>query len=171
MAINIPSLRYVLPNCFFTKKELNKVQQAALCVFVAKSRFNRNTHRSVVFAPICFGGCGFSSLYLLQGEGQILGFLEHWRTAMDSGHLLRIAISWTQLHLGISFSFLTGTTTPLLHMPGQWLKSLRMFLASFNGPLELEMFYLPPIQRHDDVYIMDMVLHAGCFSDSEICQN
>jgi hypothetical protein len=169
-AIYVTSLGYVLPNCFFEKKKLDKVQQAAVRTFLSKCGYNRNTHRLIVFAPIRFGGCGFLSLFMIQGEGQILAFLKHWRTDTDASRLLRIAVSWTQLHLGTSFCFLKDTTTILPHMPGRWLKSLRSFLASINGSLELDKEYLPPIQRHGDVYIMDMVLHVGCFSESEIRQ-
>jgi hypothetical protein len=167
-AIYLPSLGYVLPNCFFDKKSLDKTQQAALRAFLAKCGYNRNTHRSIVFAPIRFGGCGFLALYTLQGEGQILAFLKHWRTDTDASRLLRIAVSWTQLHLGTSFCFLQDTETPLPHMPGRWLKSLRIFLSTISGSLELDKMYLPPIQRKHDTYIMDMVLQAGCFSASEI---
>jgi hypothetical protein len=49
-----------LPNCFFLIKELNKVQQAALHAaphaFLAKSGFNRDAQRSIVFALIWYGG-------------------------------------------------------------------------------------------------------------------
>jgi hypothetical protein len=169
-AIYVTSLGYVLPNCFFEKKELDTVQQAAIRTFLSKCGYNRNTHRLIVFAPIRFGGCGFLSLFMLQGEGQILSFLKHWRTDNDASRLLRIAVAWTQLHLGTSFCFLKDTKTPLPHMPGRWLKSLRSFLASISGFLELDKTYLPPIQRKGDIYIMDMVLHASCFSESEICQ-
>lgn len=169
-SIYVSSLGYVLPNCFFDQKELDKTQQAALRAFLAKCGYNRNTHRAIVFAPIRFGGCGFLSLYMLQGEGQILAFLKHWRTDNDASRLLRIAVSWTQLHLGTSFCFLKDTETPLPHMPGRWLKSLRVFLSTIRGSLDLDKSYLPPIQRENDMYLMDMVLHASCFSDTEICQ-
>jgi hypothetical protein len=125
---------------------------------------------SIVFAPIWYRGCGFTPLSLVQGEGQIVTFLKHWQTDMDAGNLHRIALSWTQLHLGNSFCCLQDTKTRLPHMPRRWLKSLCSFLASIGGSLELYTFYLPPTQQHQDVYMMDMVLHLGSFSNSEICQ-
>jgi hypothetical protein len=51
-AIYRTSIGYFLPNCFFSKKELDKVQQAALRAFLAKCGYNRNTNRLIVFAPI-----------------------------------------------------------------------------------------------------------------------
>jgi hypothetical protein len=83
-AIYLKSLGYVLADCFFTEKELAKVQSAALRSFLAKCGYNRNTHRAIVFAPISHGGCGFLSLFLLQGEGQVLAFLKNWRTDTES---------------------------------------------------------------------------------------
>jgi hypothetical protein len=136
--------------------------------FLAKCGYNRNTQCTIVFAPIWYGGCGFLALYLIQGEGQILTFLKHWRTDSDSGNLLRIAVAWTQLHLGTSLSFLADTETSLPHMPGRWLCSLRTFLARINGSIELDQTFLPPIQRERDVYIMDMIIHRSTFSNTEI---
>jgi hypothetical protein len=168
-AIYLKSIGYVLPNCFFEERALHKVQKAALRSFLAKCGFNRNTHRSIVFAPIRYGGCGFSPLYLVQGEGQILQFLTHWRTNTTAGNLLRIAVSWVQLHLGISWSFLSDTTTPLPHFPGRWLKSLRQFLSRIGGTIELDDYFLPPTQRANDVYVMDLVLKSTQFTLPEIC--
>jgi hypothetical protein len=86
----------------------------------------------------------------------------------DAGKLLWIAVSWTQLHLGTSFGFLNDTTTPLPHMPGQWFKSFHTFLASIDGCLKLDTSFLSAsIQRHHNKHIMDIVLQAGLFSDSE----
>ena len=169
-AIYLKSIGYVLPNCFFLDKALKKVQQPALRAFLAKCGFNRNTHRAIVFAPIRFGGSGFIHLYFLQGEGQILTFLKHWRTATEASTLLRIAVSWTQLHVGTSTCFLRDPTTHLPHMPGRWLRSLRTFLACIGGSLQLDKVFLPPLQRHLDVYIMDAVLTSSWFSDHEIQQ-
>jgi hypothetical protein len=97
--------------------------------------------------------------------------LKHWRTDTDAGQLLGIAVSWTQLHLWTSFCFLHDTITmPLPHLPGRWLKLLWTFLAGIKGSLELDIGYLPPIQRHNDSYIMDSVLNAGYVLDSKVCQ-
>ena len=143
-AVYLPSMGYVLPNCFFEERKLYKVQKHALRAFLAKCGFNRNTKRAIVFAPIRYGGCGFIHLFLLQGEGQILQFLTHWRTDTPAGKLLRIAVSWVQLHLGTSWSFLSDMATPLPHMPGRWLQSLRKFLQRIEGNIEVDDSFRPP---------------------------
>jgi hypothetical protein len=137
-------------------------------VFLAKSGYNRNTNRLIVFAPIRFGGCGFLHLYLLQGEGQIIQFLTHWRTQTMVGDLLRVAVAWVHLHLGMSWFFLANPTTPPPHFPGRWLRFLRQFLARIHGSLEVDSYFLPPIQRKNNVYIMDLVLSSNCFYEYEI---
>jgi hypothetical protein len=169
-AIYLKSLGYVLSGCFFEEKTLLTIQKAALQAFLAKCGYNRNTQRTIVFAPIRYGGCGFLTLYLIQGEGQILCFLKHWRNNTDAGNLLRIAVAWTQLHIGTSACFLTDTETPLPHLPGWWLRSLRTFLNRIDGSLELDSYFLPPPERHRDVYIMDMVLASDSFTKQEICR-
>jgi hypothetical protein len=70
--VYVPSLGYVLPNCFFTKKQLTKVQRHALHSFLAKCGYNRNTHQSIVFAPIRLGSCGFLHLFLLKPDGSYM---------------------------------------------------------------------------------------------------
>ena len=167
-AIYLKLVRYVLPNCFFTPRELQKIQQEALHTFLAKCGYNSKTHQSIVFAPISFGGCGFCALYLLQGEGQILIFLKNWQADTQASRLLCIAVSWTQLYLGTSFCCLQDTTTPLPHMPGRWLKLLRSFLATIDGALELDHQFLPPTQRLDDMYLMNLVLQSAAVTEPEI---
>jgi hypothetical protein len=77
-AIYLKSIGYVLPNCFYDEQELLKVQKSALRAFLAKCGYNRNTQRTIVFAPIRFGGCGSFPLLLIQGEEQIVfGTLAH----------------------------------------------------------------------------------------------
>jgi hypothetical protein len=58
-AIYLKSLGYVLSNCFFSELELKTLQNSATRAFLAKCGYNRNTQRTIVFAPIRFSGCGF----------------------------------------------------------------------------------------------------------------
>jgi hypothetical protein len=80
----------------------------------------------------------------MQGEGQIIQFLKFWRTKTDTGKLLRVAIAWLQLHTGVGFSLLDNVTTVVPHLAARWLPSLRMFLASINGTIQLDQTYVPP---------------------------
>jgi hypothetical protein len=44
------------------------------------------------------------------------------------------------------------------------------YLHLIDGHFELERNYVPPIQREDDEYIMDILLASGKYSGKEICQ-
>jgi hypothetical protein len=40
---------------------------------------------------------------------------------------------------------------------------------STNSFVKVDNFFLPPIQRTKDVYIMDLVLHCNMFTKKEVC--
>ena len=39
-----------------------------------------------------------------------------------------------------------------------WIPSIRTFLASFEGYLELEKDFVPKLQRENDIFLMDMIV-------------
>jgi hypothetical protein len=98
--------------------------------------------------------CGghFLPLYTLQGEGQTLQFLKFWRTKADTGKLLQVAIAWLQLHTGVGVSLLNNMTTMIPLIATGWLPSLRTFIASIQGTIQLDHDYVPPIQWVHDKY-------------------
>ena len=71
--------------------------------------------------------------------------------------LAKIAISWAQI--------LAGTSTPIfksnaVKLPQlrllRWIPNLRMFLARHNFELEYKVNFIPPIQRENDKFLMDL---------------
>jgi hypothetical protein len=169
-SIYLKSIGYVLPNSYFSESLLNSIQSCAICAFVPKCGYNRNTHRSIIFGPKHLAGAGFTPLYLLQGEGQILQFLKFWRTDTPTSRLLRIAQSWFQYQSGLGQSILTNVHQHLPHIESRWLPSLRLFLSRIKATIELDQDYVPPPQRTRDLYIMDAVLESGLFTSTEVCQ-
>ena len=103
-----------------------------------------------------------------QGVSQILTFLRHWRSPSQAGTLLKIAVAWTQLSAGTCTSFLDDVDTPLPHLEVKWLSSLREYLKHIRGYLELDETFVPPLQRLDDSYIMDHILHSQRFTKAQI---
>ena len=79
-SIYIPSIKYTLPQSFYTKKILDHAQASSICYIIRKCGYNSNTARDIIYAPTEFAGGGFLPWYLLQGEGQIQQFIKHWRT-------------------------------------------------------------------------------------------
>ena len=159
-----------LPQCALTPRQLLKVQSKAIQAFVVKRGFCRTMALAIRWGPRRLGGAGFLDLEVVQGEGQILNFIKHWRTQGTIGKLLRCAVAWGQLQ--------AGTGTPLFHYPEvslphyeqRYLKSLRGFLARIGGHLELDNAYVPEQQREHDDYIMDMAMASGQFTSKQIIQ-
>lgn len=167
-AIYLTSVGYVLPNCFFTRKALGKIQQRAIRALFAKCGFNRNTKKAILYGPSRLGGGNFRHLYTVQGVGQITTFLKSWRSASQGGRLLRIAVAWTQYAVGTSKSFLMDVTTTLPHMEVKYLKSLRDYLKRIKGQIETDTDGVQHIQREYDFHIMDVIIASKRFTPSQI---
>ena len=166
----VPSISYVLPNSFFSQSELEKLSKKAMSAIIAKCGFNRNTQRTIIYGPRCYGGARFYPLHLLQGTEQILTFIQHWRAKSILSNLLRIAVSWHQLQLGTGVSFFKDVHTHHPHAESKWLASLRAYLATINASFELDDSYIPPTQRENKFYLMDSVLASNRFTSSQIRQ-
>jgi hypothetical protein len=159
-AIYLKAIGYVLPNCHFTETQLQLLQSIMYRVILPKCESNWKTARKIIHGPSELCGGQFLPLYTMQGEGQIMQFLKFWCTKTDTGKLLRAAVAWLQLHIGVGFSLLDNVTTVIPHLATCWLPSLRTFLASINGTIQLEQTYVPPIQRVHDEYIMDTMANS-----------
>ena len=168
-AIFLPSIGYSLPNCFFSYNELDKIGRKAMNAIFAKCGFNRKTKRAILYGPVSYGGARFHHLHTIQGVGQILSFLKHWRApTTQPGILLRIAVAWTQYNAGTGISFLEDIHTQLPYCDSKWLMGLKQFLEKIDGSLDLDDTYVLPIQREHDFYLMDKVLSEGTFSDDDL---
>jgi hypothetical protein len=113
----------------------------------AKYGYNRNTHRSLLYGPTDYCGGGFICWRWLQGEGQIMHFLKHWRTDSQLGNTLRIAVSWYQYAAGVSWSLFEDVTNPVNYTHARWLSSLHSFLRTIDGHFDLDDAYIPPAWR------------------------
>ena len=83
--IFIPSIKYTLPQSFYTKSKLDQAQAPSIRRLIAKCGYNRNTARALIYAPTYVDGGGFLPWYALQGEGQVLNFVKHWRPIQNVG--------------------------------------------------------------------------------------
>jgi hypothetical protein len=161
--IYLPSI-YVLPQMFFTAKELDTEEKKSMPIIFAKEGFNRNTSCALLYGPSDYADGGHFRWKWLQGEGQIMNFLKYWRTDGQVSTMLRIAVSWFQQHAGVSFSLFDDVHTPIPYAAARWLNSLRTFLATVDGQLELDATYLPESQRQRDLHLMDIVVTTGAFT-------
>jgi hypothetical protein len=127
-AIVVASLRYVLPQCHFSQKELYKAEKIGLAAIISKCGFSSRTPHALLFAPKDYAGGGFLHWAIIQGEGQILLFLKHWRTDTDLAAALQINVAWCQWQAGISQSLLMDTTSDIHYLEARWLPALRQSL-------------------------------------------
>jgi len=166
--IYIPSLKYVLPQCFFDEKHLDRAERKSLPILIAKSGYNRTTAIGLRYAPLSHAGCGFVRWSTLQGEGQIQLFLKHWRTSTTISQTLRIAIAWSQWQSGLSKSLINDTKTPLPHLESRWIKSLRKFLRKINASIHLDNPRTVPPERTKDIFIMEHATRCKLYKDADL---
>jgi hypothetical protein len=150
---------------------LNTAQGKSIPLIFAKCGYMRTTAYAILFGPKCLGGEGgvFIRWFTLQGEGQLILFIKHWRVQDAAGHLLPIVVAWVQYQSGVGTPIFSD---PHLHLPylesQSWLPLLQQFLAQINGKLLLDKTYVAPMQRSNDKYIMTRVIDMGVLTDAEL---
>lgn len=119
----IASLRFVLPQCWFSEAQLRRAEAKSIHRIISKCGYARTMPKALLYAPLEYAGAGFRSWYELQGTGQVLHFIKHWRTKTYESTLLRICVSWAQWQSGTSTPIFHDVSTPLPHLEW-WLASL-----------------------------------------------
>jgi ribonuclease HI len=163
----VASLRYVLPQCHFDHRVLRKHEKTSMTHIISKCGFSQKTPTALLYAPIILGGGGFIHWEDIQGIGQIIHFIKHWRADTQATNILRIAVAWTQFQAGTQKSILRETESPLKYVEVRWIMSLRQALRKARSKLQLDRYYIPKKERDHDHYIMDIVRQSGAFSDNE----
>ena len=167
-ACYLPSVSYPLTSSHLTTKQLTTIQRKAMAIIIPRCGFNRNMHRSIVYGPQHLGGAAFRHLGVEQGVLQVSYFLRHWRLQSQVGILLKCSLAWLQLSLGVSYPVLEQPTTELPHMESKWLASMRLFLSEHGLQIVLDSPQVPPLQRQNDEFIMDIILASNHYSPAEI---
>jgi hypothetical protein len=156
---------YVLPQSFFSSKALDDAEKKSMPSIFAKTGYNRNTHRSLLYGPTDYAGGGLIRWKWLQGEGQITNFLKYWRTNGQVSKTLRVAVSWYQYEAGVSWSLFEDVKTSVTYTSARWLPPLRHFLATIDGHFDLDDEYITPPQRELDIHLMDLVTRSEAFTE------
>ena len=131
----------------YLERELVKIENKAIMVFLPKMRYNRTTARAVVYGPEDHGGIGIKSLYAEQSIAQITAMIQHTRLYSPLGQTIRINLDWVQIIAGIQRPVLEDTR-PIQHMEGEWFKSIQEFLYKTNSTVELNKLWVPKLQRN-----------------------
>jgi hypothetical protein len=121
----------------------------------------------VVFGPTSIGGLGLRHLYVEQGCQKTSALLQHIRQHSRLGKMMWTAIQWTQVTAGVGFAVLAEPWRYIPHEVGQWLPSLRDFLADSECTIEIAGTYTVSTRRvHDSILMEDAM--AGDFTDGEM---
>ena len=166
-SVFLRSVGYGLPICHLTKKQLTEIQKPMTPVLLTKLGVCQNTSRQLCFLSSYYGGLDLRDLYIEQGCGQVEFILRHLRSPGMTGVLLKIVLGWFQFNAGVSYPVLADPAPALPHLEGNWLCSVRSFLSSIHGSLELADDHIQPIQRLRDQYLMDLAT-PGFFNNQEI---
>jgi hypothetical protein len=166
-SVFLRSIGYGLPICHLTKNQLTEIQKPMTPVLLTKLGVCQNTSRHLCFLSSYYGGLDLRDLYIEQGCGQIEFILRHLRSPGMTGALLKIVMGWFQFNAGVSYPVFAYPALELPHLEGKWLCSVRRFLHSIHGSLDLNDNQIQPPQRLHDQYLMDLAL-PGPFSSREI---
>ena len=98
----------------------------------------------------------------------MLNFLKMLRTECAVSALARCALSWGQLQAGIGNPILMVPTKKLPHYEQRYTASMRDFLGSIGGQLEVDCSFVPERQRVHDFYLMDLAMSSGRFTDKQL---
>ena len=164
-----PSVSYSLPICHFTFQQLEKAHRATEIAFMQRMGFNKNMSKAVMHGPRFMGGEALFHFYDDQGYGQVRMFLKFWRTPTTKpGRMLHATYAWAQYCAGVGWPIFSIPGTKLKYLESAWLASLRNYLASIDASIEVGNPFIPPRQRVNDVFIMDIALEMGRFKPVEL---
>jgi hypothetical protein len=92
-------------------------------------------------------------------------------TPVDSSTVLgctQYNYSGVMLNVGVSFSIFDDVVHSLPHFESEWLRLVCNFLCILQGPLRLDLKFVPEIQQVSNTFILDHVLDCSDFTNREI---
>ena len=88
-----PSVKFLLPVTFFTKKQCKTLQWPFTSPFLAKMRTSTATYWALAFAPYQYSGYSIADTWVQQGPQHLHFLLDHSFYQDKVGHLLKIIIN------------------------------------------------------------------------------
>jgi hypothetical protein len=134
--VYLPRNTFILPTCYFTRKQLDKLQQKVTSATLAKGGFVSTMPREVVFGPQLYGGIAMRVVWGEQLINQVQMVVKHIRCPGDCNIMLRIALTWAQLSTGMGFPLLKYTGLWVPHLECRWLTSMRSGMKAINGGIQ-----------------------------------
>jgi hypothetical protein len=158
--IYTPSMTYCLPAVDIPQCTLDKIQYKALESFIPAMGFNKGFPRAVMFGMSEYGGGEIPHLFTESKLRQIEIIMMHIRANITVRQLFFLNLDSIQLHIGRATP-LFELKQPITYMKNMYT-SLHKFLLDINGQLHIKNTYVPQLERHEDIGIMDAIIDRGC---------
>ena len=164
-----PGMRYSLVATTFDFDECRQIQSKAVSAFLNGCGYNRNFPRALVFRSPLFGGTGFQHLHFEQGLAKVEFIFRSCHYPSELGDMVLIALDTFQLLAGRSQYVWEHPELDCSYatVEGDWVQSVREFLAHVNCTLHLKKAWKPKHQRVNDRFLMDQTDDLG-FSNNDL---
>jgi hypothetical protein len=151
--IYIPSMRYGLPACSLSCKQIESIQQSTLDKFLPVMGLEHGSPRALIHGPLEMGGCEIPHLYTEMMGLKIEAIISHMRADSTLGKLFRININYLQLISGLD-SPIFSSRDNIGYIQDNWLTHLRNFIIEINGKFHIKDLWLPNKLREHDLVLM-----------------
>jgi hypothetical protein len=159
-AMFIPSLRYGLPSCSISKKDIEVIQKYPVKQFLSAMGYDCKFPRAIVFAHQDFGGLNIPHLYTEMMGLKLECLLSNVRANTELGKAFMININIIQLISGLS-SPISETNQNIDYIEENWITHLRSFIMEIGGTIVFENAWRHHPQRQNDVFLMETFTKAG----------
>ncbi len=159
-----PKLIYPLACSSLMQVQCRSIQAPAMAALLPKMHLNRHTPHAVLYGERRYGGLNFPDLYTDQGFGQLRLLIGHLKLAGDTGNLILVAVSHTQLHI--------GSCHPMFHLKYSsypkwidhtWLTSIWKYLNQLDIQLDIEHAWTPTTSPCQHSKVSDAVTGPADF--------
>lgn len=165
----LQSLRYPLPALTLTEKECKRIMAPVLEGGLPASAICRKFPRDILYGSPDEGGMGKTNLYIEQGLAKVEIFKEFIDSSNMLGEQLRVLTEQSKVELGLGGNLFTQEYARYGHLlTDSWIKSLWQFLSEFNITLEDNVTHTLPLQRENDLYLMEIICHSDKFTKAEL---
>jgi hypothetical protein len=163
-SIFMKGIGYPLSVSGLTKLQLKQIKAPITALTLNQLGYPKSLSRTVVFGSCLYGAL----LATTQGAGKVLLLMRHLRTPGQPNKLALIVVDRFQYNAGVGYHILENTHTPLPHLEGVWIPTVREYLADLSGSLQIAQAKIQPLQRQGNQFVMDVVLGSKLFKPREI---
>ena len=153
-------LQYPLPELTLSRQECRQLLQPIRGVDLPISKICRKFPHDLLYGSKSTLGLGWDDLYVDQGTSKIEILLEHLYTDSTTGSLLRLALEWSSIHVGIGRNLFSLDFKLFGHLlPQSWIKSLWQFASEYNIHIPAQEEHLE-LRREGDSLLTEMFAHS-----------